>query len=146
MLPTHEIDHICIGYQQKFQRKSVNDDGKRSEDEFGDIDDEELVLLTTHVENASTAGGVSSSFAHGDLKRKNHYTADETSLEKRMKVEDDDPVVILARSILKKTWGFQGFRLKQEVAIARLITGGNAAVVFPTGGGKSGLSSSGACV
>ncbi len=103
---------------------TVND----SEDDYGEIDDEALVLLTTRAEESSMAG---------DLKRKNSYTADESVLKKRSKVGDDDPVIGLARNILKKTWGFQGFRLKQEVAIARLITGGNAAVIFPTGGGKS---------
>lgn len=99
-----------------------------SEDDFGEIDDEELVLLTTHAEKTCMAG---------DLKRKNPYTADESVFEKRLKVRGDDLVINLARDILKKTWGFQGFRLKQEVVIARLITGGNAAVIFPTGGGKS---------
>ncbi|KAL8779107.1 MAG: hypothetical protein Q9213_007096 [Squamulea squamosa] len=44
---------------------------------------------------------------------------------------------MLAESILQKTWGFPEFRLKQEQAIARLISGGSTAVVFPTGGGKS---------
>ncbi len=99
-----------------------------SDDDFGEIDDEELILLTTNAEKTSVAG---------DLKRKNPYTADESVLEKRAKLGNDDPVINLARSILKKTWGFREFRLKQEVAIARLVTGGNAAVIFPTGGGKS---------
>lgn len=43
----------------------------------------------------------------------------------------------LARRILKETWGYPSFRLRQEEAISRLIHGGSAAVVFPTGGGKS---------
>lgn len=43
----------------------------------------------------------------------------------------------LARKILKETWGYPSFRLKQEEAISRLIHGGSAVVVFPTGGGKS---------
>lgn len=43
----------------------------------------------------------------------------------------------LARKILKETWGYPSFRLKQEEAISRLINGGSAVVVFPTGGGKS---------
>ena len=33
--------------------------------------------------------------------------------------------------------GFPKFRLNQEAAIARLLEGGSAAVVFPAGGGKS---------
>jgi superfamily II DNA helicase RecQ len=43
----------------------------------------------------------------------------------------------LARKILKDTWGFSQFRLRQEEVISRLINGGSAVVVFPTGGGKS---------
>lgn len=43
----------------------------------------------------------------------------------------------LARRILNETWGYNGFRLRQEEVISRLIHGGSAAVVFPTGGGKS---------
>ena len=43
----------------------------------------------------------------------------------------------LARIVLKQTFGLEAFRLKQEQAIARLLDGGNAAVIFPTGGGKS---------
>lgn len=43
----------------------------------------------------------------------------------------------LARRVLMKTWGFKAFLLKQEQAVSRLITGGSAVVVFPTGGGKS---------
>lgn len=43
----------------------------------------------------------------------------------------------VARSILQKRFGMQNFRLKQEQAIARLLLGESAVVVFPTGGGKS---------
>ncbi|KAI5795623.1 P-loop containing nucleoside triphosphate hydrolase protein [Geopyxis carbonaria] len=43
----------------------------------------------------------------------------------------------LAREILKDVWGYPEFRLKQEAAIVRLLSGGSAVVVFPTGGGKS---------
>ncbi|KAG0636916.1 P-loop containing nucleoside triphosphate hydrolase protein [Tuber brumale] len=43
----------------------------------------------------------------------------------------------LAHKILKETWGFDEFRPQQEEVISRLIHGGSAVVVFPTGGGKS---------
>jgi len=39
----------------------------------------------------------------------------------------------LARRTLKTHFRLQGFRLKQEAAIARLLAGGSAVVVFPTG-------------
>jgi RecQ family ATP-dependent DNA helicase len=42
-----------------------------------------------------------------------------------------------AVSILKDVFKMNAFRLKQEAAISRLLHGGSAVVVFPTGGGKS---------
>ena len=61
---------------------------------------------------------------------------------KKRKTNSPDPTsqaaaVTMAQAILKRIWGFPEFRLKQETVIGRLITGGSAAVVFPTGGGKS---------
>lgn len=43
----------------------------------------------------------------------------------------------LARKILRDQWGHSKFRLDQEAVVSRLIAGGSAAVVFPTGSGKS---------
>jgi hypothetical protein len=43
----------------------------------------------------------------------------------------------LAVRILKERFGLEKFRLEQEAAISRLLTGESAVVVFPTGGGKS---------
>ena len=43
----------------------------------------------------------------------------------------------LAHKIMRQTWGFDEFRQRQEEVISRLIHGGSAVVVFPTGGGKS---------
>ena len=52
-------------------------------------------------------------------------------------VSVDPRAAPLAREILREIWGYPAFRLEQENAIARLISGGSAVVVFPTGGGKS---------
>jgi superfamily II DNA helicase RecQ len=38
---------------------------------------------------------------------------------------------------LTKNFGFKGFQLKQEQVITQILSGESAAVVFPTGGGKS---------
>jgi hypothetical protein len=43
----------------------------------------------------------------------------------------------LANKILKERFGLDAFRLEQEAAITRILDGGSAVVVFPTGGGKS---------
>lgn len=47
------------------------------------------------------------------------------------------PNTLLANRILKERFGLKGFRLEQEAAITRVLDGGSAVVVFPTGGGKS---------
>lgn len=92
--------------------------------DFGDVDDEDLLLA-----EPLTTDGLS-------LKRSSPSEFDE-ACTKKLKPADDETSVKLAESILQKTWGFPKFRLKQEQAIARLINGRSAAVVFPTGGGKS---------
>lgn len=43
----------------------------------------------------------------------------------------------VAHNILNTRFGMSAFRLKQALAITRVLTGGSAVVVFPTGGGKS---------
>jgi len=43
----------------------------------------------------------------------------------------------VALNILNTRFKLPKFRLKQELAITRVLTGGSAVVVFPTGGGKS---------
>jgi len=43
----------------------------------------------------------------------------------------------LARKLLADKFGYREFRHEQEAAIARLLDGDNALVVFPTGAGKS---------
>ncbi|KAF8251011.1 ATP-dependent DNA helicase [Wilcoxina mikolae CBS 423.85] len=52
-------------------------------------------------------------------------------------MEIDPRAALLAQKILSDIWGYSAFRLAQEEAISRLICGGGALVVFPTGGGKS---------
>jgi superfamily II DNA helicase RecQ len=42
-----------------------------------------------------------------------------------------------ATAALTKNFGFKSFQLKQEQVITRILSGGSAVVVFPTGGGKS---------
>jgi ATP-dependent DNA helicase RecQ len=41
------------------------------------------------------------------------------------------------RKILQTVFGYDQFRLQQEEIIQRLLEGKNAAVIMPTGGGKS---------
>jgi ATP-dependent helicase YprA (DUF1998 family) len=69
------------------------------------------------------------------VKRKREEEASQIVPSKRTKVYPSTSK--LAREVLKNSFGLDGFRLKQEAAIARLLAGGNATVIFPTGGGKS---------
>ena len=101
--------------------------GESEQDEFGDVEDEDLMLAESTdlvTTSASTKRATSSDF-------------DDIASSKRLRGDDDAASIALAEGILKKTWGFPHFRLKQQQAITRLINGGSAVVVFPTGGGKS---------
>lgn len=93
--------------------------------DFGDVDDEDLLLA-----EPNSSDGLS-------MKRSPSSDFDNKVFSKRLKSTDDTASAKLAESILQKIWGFPNFRLKQEKAIARLIDGASATVVFPTGGGKS---------
>jgi RecQ family ATP-dependent DNA helicase len=97
------------------------------EDDYGSIGDDDILL-------AESTGGNK----HGG----SHQSCPDQSPSKKRKTEpagltSQATVVSIAEAILKRTWGFPTFRLKQEAIIAWLITGRSAAVVFPTGGGKS---------
>ena len=48
-----------------------------------------------------------------------------------------DPVQSRATAVLQDVFGFDGFRTDQEQIIERLLSGGDALVLMPTGGGKS---------
>ena len=96
-------------------------------DEFGGIEDEDLLLTELDYQESINPG----------LKRKSSPDDDDEFASKKLNTEFDTTAISLARTCLKKTWGFSQFRLKQEAAIARLISGGSAVVIFPTGGGKS---------
>ena len=99
----------------------------QNQDDFGDLDDEDLMLAETSNANIG--------LSNQDLKRS--FDFGDVSPSKKLKTENASTSTALARKILKDTWGFSEFKHKQEQAIARLIDGGSAVVIFPTGGGKS---------
>ena len=51
--------------------------------------------------------------------------------------KSDDPSMQKAREALRKVFGFDRFRENQEAAVGALLSGRDAFVVMPTGGGKS---------
>lgn len=95
-----------------------------SGDEFGSVEDDDLLLAEA---KPSTLGS----------KRSRSTELDAEIKPKKLCANDDPKALTLAKQILQQTWGFSDFRLKQQTAIVRLIEGGNAVVIFPTGGGKS---------
>ena len=101
--------------------------GDDDQDEFGHVDDADLIQAES-VDQTSNSPGTKRKGSPGFL--------DQFS-PKKPNLVDDPASIQLAETILQKTWGFPHFRLKQQQAIARLIGGGSAVVIFPTGGGKS---------
>ena len=98
-----------------------------SKSDFDDVDDEDLRLAESTEPNVANAS----------MKRTSSSGINDEPPQKKTKMSGDSACVHIAESILQKIWGFPNFRLKQEQAISRLISGGSAVVVFPTGGGKS---------
>lgn len=95
-------------------------------DEFDNVEDDDLLLAESTASNVKTA----------DSKRKQPEDFLNGPISKKTCI-GDTKALNLAKKILRETWGFADFRLKQQVAITRLSEGGNAVVIFPTGGGKS---------
>jgi len=103
-----------------------------SDDDFGWSSEDDAHVLAAIATNGQP-----------DAKRKlKESTTTAAVPAKRSKSKKDttpapSPSTLLANSILKERFGINGFRLDQEKAITRLLDGGSAVVVFPTGGGKS---------
>lgn len=98
-----------------------------SEDDFGGFDStDEIELIALADENAPPAG---------HTKRKYPFENDNPP-SKRTAVAAH-PIPPSAITALTQKFGLKAFRLKQEQAISRILGGGSAVVIFPTGGGKS---------
>jgi superfamily II DNA helicase RecQ len=99
-------------------------------DEFDWLSEDEadLVAATANIANGKRGHNDKSSGASSPNKRTkvNNQSESSSSLS-----------TTLANKILKERFGLNGFRLEQEAAITRVLDGGSAVVVFPTGGGKS---------
>jgi len=54
-----------------------------------------------------------------------------------LSTSERDPVHSRATKVLQDVFGFDAFRTDQEQIIGRLLSGGDALVLMPTGGGKS---------
>ena len=106
---------------------SLSNPSPGDDEDFGlsSDDDADLVALTASIE-VPTNG----------VKRKAAFI-ENVSAPKRPALEAYPISSSLAVATLTQNFGLKEFRLKQEAAIARILAGGSAVVVFPTGGGKS---------
>ncbi|TAQ91468.1 hypothetical protein B7494_g163 [Chlorociboria aeruginascens] len=95
------------------------------DDEFGfsSEDEKELASLTSIVETSSRNRKRKASLSNGHKSAK--------------RVAHNPDALPLAVKALTQNFGLQAFRLKQEPVISRILAGGSAVVIFPTGGGKS---------
>lgn len=96
------------------------------DDDFGLSSSDEAELL--NLEPAGIANG----------KRKNENPEPSHHVKKpRIDLDDEDSsspaAIATANAVLRRTFGMNSFRLKQEAAIARILDGGSSVVVFPTG-------------
>lgn len=101
---------------------------KSDDEDFGLSSDDEtdMALLASTIEHNLTAN------------QKRPLELELMELPSSKKIKQTYPTTSpLARKVLQRIWGYPAFRLKQEEVISRLIAGGSAVVVFPTGGGKS---------
>jgi len=100
-------------------------------DEFGldSDDDADLLALADDIDDADLVALADVVHTHGTKKK-----SAEADGHPAKRVALDFPC---AEKALTQTFGFKTFQLKQKQVISRILVGGSATVVFPTGGGKS---------
>lgn len=95
-------------------------------DDFGSDSDDLADFIAAETRAIASENG----------KRKREDEDEKISPAKHTRIATS-PSSILANKVLKKEFGLDGFRSKQEAAITRLLDGESAVIIFPTGAGKS---------
>lgn len=93
-----------------------------TEDEFGLSSSDEADLLA--LADAKTPGTT-----NGKRKRDEELS----DVANKRSTNGNSAVLSIANNVLSERFGLSSFRLKQAVAIERLLEGQSAVVVFPTG-------------
>jgi superfamily II DNA helicase RecQ len=118
-------------------------------DEFDSADEADLVALADIKSPSQPKKRKSDYGIDSDDEADLIALADENAPRSSKRKSDNDdgppsrrPAIVAkayasALTALTKNFGMKAFRLKQEQAISRILDGGSAVVVFPTGGGKS---------
>jgi hypothetical protein len=71
-------------------------------------------------------------------KRKYPAESDDIQPSAKRQISNSYPSMSpLGVKVLREHFGLDQFRLEQEAVVSRILEGGSAVVVFPTGGGKS---------
>ncbi|KAM0713564.1 hypothetical protein Q7P37_010526 [Cladosporium fusiforme] len=129
-LPSHLTNNT--GGARRRRRKSRRQPLKMAsdfDDEFGLSSSDELELL-------AMADKAEDNKPHNDRKHKRSESEVNTEpFSKMPKVSDT--ALDIATNVLNTKFKLPAFRLKQALAISRVLNGDSAVVVFPTGGGKS---------
>lgn len=96
------------------------------DDEFGLDEDDELALQA--LADADDAD------KNGRKHARNESGVNDGPPTKVSKTSDVNSVALdVATNVLKDRFKLPGFRLKQSLAISRILNGGSSVVVFPTG-------------
>ena len=96
------------------------------DDEFGLDEDDELALQALADDTEE----------HGRKHARNETGVTDGPPTKVLKTKDEDVhnvALEVATEVLKNRFKLPGFRLKQSLAISRILNGGSSVVVFPTG-------------
>lgn len=94
------------------------------DDEFGLDEDDELALQAL-ADDTET---------HGRKHARNESGVIDGPPTKVSKTSDETNVALdVATDVLQARFKLPGFRLKQSLAISRILNGGSSVVVFPTG-------------
>jgi superfamily II DNA helicase RecQ len=98
------------------------------DDEFGlDEDDEQALQALADADDSGK---------HERKHARNESGVTDGPPTKVLKTNDehvDNVALDVATDVLKKRFKLPGFRLKQSLAISRILNGGSSVVVFPTG-------------
>lgn len=125
----HETRYSAAPFQEatlNSQRSQMAGRGDDSDDYgLSSADEADLLALTAATEASSSATKRKASLSNG------------APPAKRVDILSYATTSPLAVTALTRNFGLKRFRLKQEPVIARILGGGSAVVVFPTGGGKS---------
>ncbi|PQE04143.1 hypothetical protein CJF31_00003267 [Rutstroemia sp. NJR-2017a BVV2] len=131
-----------LGLRRPNQQRLFWHTAKMSADDdygFSSGDEADLLNMVNEAEAAASSQGIAGTQSQEVPQSHKRKASSEivSQLSKKLATEEPPRIFESAVSALKRHFGLNSFRLKQEQAISWILHGQNAAVVFPTGGGKS---------